>query len=66
MRNPEREEYLQHKEEAWREDEGVRKAQKEAEEQKKESEMEVCMNKEKQVPEDKQAAKAAMEHAKEQ
>ena len=31
---------------------------------KKKAEMDACMNKEKQVPEDQQASKAAIEHAK--
>ena len=42
-----------------------RKLQEEAEERKKQAEMDACMNKEQQVPEDQQSAKATMEHAKE-
>ena len=62
----EQEEDLQLQEESWKEEELIRKAQEEAEEQHKQSEMDACMNKEQQVPEDQQAAKAAMENAKEQ
>ena len=40
------------------------KAQEEAEEQKKQAEMENCMNKEQQVTEYQQSTKSAMEHAK--
>ena len=65
MRNQEREEDIQRQEEYWREDKRVRKSQEEAEERKKQAEMDACMNKEQQVPEDQQSAKATMEHAKE-
>ena len=41
------------------------KEQEEAEEQKKQYEMDAIMNKDQQVPEDQQAKKSAMEHAKE-
>ena len=44
-RNQEREEDLQCQEEAWREDERISKAQKEAEEQKKQAEIGDCVNK---------------------
>ena len=55
-----KEEDLQCQEEAWREDERIRKAQEKAEEQKKHAEIDACMNKEQQVTEDQQAAKSAM------
>ena len=51
----EREEYFQRQEEAWREGEGISKAQEEAEERKKQAEMDACMNKEQQVPEYQQS-----------
>ena len=53
-RNQKRQEYLQRQEEAWREDEQVRKAQEEEEERKKQAEMDACMNIKQQVPEDQQ------------
>ena len=40
------------------------KAQEEAEEQKKQSEMDAYMKKEEQITEDQEASKSAMEHAK--
>ena len=55
-RTQEREEDIQHQEEAWREDERFRIAQEESEERNKQVEMDNCMNKEQQVPEDQQAA----------
>ena len=62
----EQEEYLQRQEEAWIEDKQMMKAQEEAEEQKKQSEMDASMNTEQQVPEYKQATKSAIKHANEQ
>ena len=53
-RTQEGKEDLQRQEEAWREDERIRKAQEEAEEQKKQAEMDACMNIKQQVPEDQQ------------
>ena len=55
----------QRQEEAWREDELIKKPQEEIEEQKKQAVMDACINKKQQIPDDKQAAKSAMEHAKE-
>ena len=60
----EQEEDIQSQEEAWREGKGISKAQEESEKLKKQAKMNTHMNKEQQVPEDQQAAKAAMEHAK--
>ena len=51
-RTQEREEDLQCQEEAWRKDKQLRKAQEEVEERKKKSEMDACINREQQVPED--------------
>ena len=56
-RTQEIEGYLQRQEEAWREDERIRKAQEEAEERKKQAKMDACMNKKQQVPEYQQSAK---------
>ena len=51
----EQDEDLQHQEEAWREDKRIKKAQEESEEHKKQAEMDACVNKEQQVPEEQQA-----------
>ena len=56
-RTKERGEYLQHQEEAWRENKRIKKSQEEAEERKKQSEIDACMNKGQQFPEDQQVAK---------
>ena len=57
---------IQRQEEAYREDERISKSKEEPEEQNRQTKMYTRMNKEQQVPEDQQAAKVAMEHAKEQ
>ena len=62
----EKEEDIQHQEEAYREDERISKSKEEPEEQNRQTKMYTRMNKEQQVLEDRQAAKAATEHAKEQ
>ena len=61
----EREEDIIRQEGSWREEEKIRKPQEESEEKNKTSQMVACMNKEQQVSEDQQSAKAAMEHVKE-
>ena len=63
-RTQEREEDLQCQEGYWREKELIRKAQEESEKLKKQAKIGAYRNKEQQDPEDQQAAKAAMEHAK--
>ena len=60
----EQQEYLQLQEEDWREQERIRKSQEEAEERKKQAEINACMNKEQRVTEDQKSEKYAMEHAK--
>ena len=57
IRTQEREEDLQHQEEAWIKNERISKAQEESQERKKQSKMDTCMNKEQQVSECQQAAK---------
>ena len=56
----EQNEDIQCQEESWREEEQIMKAQEEAEEWNKQSEMDVCMNNEQQLPKDTQEAKAAI------
>ena len=56
-RTQEREVDLQRQEEAWRYNERIRKSQEEAEEKNEQAEMDTCMNKEQQVPEDQQSSK---------
>ena len=51
------EENIQLQEESWREGKRIRKSQEEAEERKKQAEMDACTNKEQQVPGDQQSAK---------
>ena len=65
-RTQEKEEDLQCQEESWREDHRIRKSKEEAEERQKQSEMDACMNKNKQVPEYQEAANPQCNTEKEQ
>ena len=65
-RTQEREEYIQRQEEACGEKKKLVKHNKKQKKKNKQAEMDAYMNKEQNIYEDQQAAKAAMKHAKEQ